>query len=85
MSHRPPKENKKKPQHTPKEKKAIKATKEALDRCRGLHQALRSAGRGSVRGAASKSARPPGIGRMSASALTAVASTRLRLRYALDW
>ena len=27
MSHRPPKEDKKKPQHTPKEKKAIKQQK----------------------------------------------------------
>jgi hypothetical protein len=27
MSHQPPKENKKKPQHTPKEKKAIKQQK----------------------------------------------------------
>jgi hypothetical protein len=32
MSHRPPKEDKKKPQHTPKEKKAIKKQKKrAID------------------------------------------------------
>jgi len=32
MSHRPPKENKKKPQHTPKQKKAIKQEKKrAMD------------------------------------------------------
>jgi hypothetical protein len=32
MSHRPPKEDKKKPQHTPKEKKAIKQQKKrAID------------------------------------------------------
>jgi len=32
MTHRPPKENKKQPQHTPKEKKAIKEQKKrAMD------------------------------------------------------
>jgi hypothetical protein len=32
MSHRPPKENKKKPQHTPKQKKTIKQQKKrAID------------------------------------------------------
>ena len=56
MCHQPRKQNKKKPQHAPKEKKTIKQAEEARERHRCLYQALRSGPTAPRRGSASKGA-----------------------------